>query len=99
MTFQRSFGIPLSQITLLVTFNFGVQLLVDLVSVSFVDKIGYRASMLIAHIMSAAGPTLVGSVSSMAGENLKIGILAAIVFPAVLFLGILYMKKCSGRPT
>lgn len=99
LTFQRSFGIPLSQITLLVTFNFGVQLLVDLVSVSFVDKIGYRASMLIAHIMSAAGPTLVGSVSSMAGENLKIGILAAIVFPAVLFLGILYMKKCSGRPT
>ena len=55
LTFQRSFGIPLSQITLLVTFNFGVQLLVDLVSVSFVDKIGYRASMLIAHIMSAAG--------------------------------------------
>jgi len=99
LTFQRSFGIPLSQITLLVTFNFGVQLLVDLVSVSFVDKIGYRASMLIAHIMSAAGPSLVGSVSSMAGENLKIGILAAIVFPAVLFLGILYMKKCSGRPT
>lgn len=73
--------------------------MVDLVSVSFVDKIGHRASMLIAHIMSAAGPTLVGSVSSMAGENLKIGILAAIVFPAVLFLGILYMKKCSGRPT
>ena len=99
LTFQRSFGIPLSQITLLVTFNFGVQLLVDLVSVSFVDKIGYRASMLIAHIMSAAGPTLVGSVSSMAGEYLKIGILAAIVFQAVLFLGILYMKKCSGRPT
>lgn len=55
LTFQRSFGITLSQITLLVTFNFGVQLLVDLVSVSFVDKIGYRASMLIAHIMSAAG--------------------------------------------
>ena len=33
LTFQNSSQIPLSQITLLVTFNFGVQLLVDLVSV------------------------------------------------------------------
>lgn len=55
LTFQRSYSIPLSQITLLVTFNFGVQLLVDLLSVGFVDKIGYRASMIIAHILSAAG--------------------------------------------
>lgn len=55
LTFQSSYGIPLSKITLLVTFNFGLQLLVDLVSVSFVDKIGYRASMLIAHITAAAG--------------------------------------------
>ena len=55
LTFQRSYDIPLSQITVLVTFNFGVQLLVDLLSIGFVDKIGYRASMVIAHIMSAAG--------------------------------------------
>lgn len=53
--FQRSYHIPLSQITLLVTFNFGIQLLVDLLSVSFVDKIGYRASMVLAHVLSAAG--------------------------------------------
>jgi len=43
--------------------------------------------------MSAAGPTLVGSVSSMAGENLKIGILAAIVFPVILCVGLAYTKK------
>lgn len=53
--FQRNYRIPLSQITLLVTFNFGVQLFVDLLSVGFIDKIGYRASMITAHIMSAAG--------------------------------------------
>ena len=29
LTFQSSYHIPLSQITLLVTFNFGLQLLVD----------------------------------------------------------------------
>lgn len=55
LTFQSSYGIPLSQITLLITVNFAVQLTVDLVSVAFVDRIGYRASMLIAHGMSALG--------------------------------------------
>lgn len=48
--FQKSYQIPLSQITLLVTFNFGIQLLVDLLSVGFVDRIGYRACMIAAHI-------------------------------------------------
>lgn len=55
LTFQSSYGIPLSRITLLITVNFAVQLTVDLVSVTFVDRIGYRASMLIAHGMSALG--------------------------------------------
>lgn len=53
--FQKGYHVPLSQITLLVTFNFGIQLLVDLLSVGFIDKIGYRASMVIAHVLSAAG--------------------------------------------
>jgi len=55
ITFQNQFAIPLSQITLLVTFNFGVQLLVDLLSPLFVDRIGYRASIVLAHVCSAAG--------------------------------------------
>lgn len=53
--FQKSYHIPLSQITLLVTFNFGIQLLIDFLSVGFIDKIGYRASMIIAHTLSAIG--------------------------------------------
>lgn len=56
--FQKSYHVPLSQITLLVTSNFGIQLLVDLLSVGFIDKIGYRASMVIAHVLSAAGLVL-----------------------------------------
>ena len=55
LTFESTYGIPLSQITILITFNFGIQLLVDLLSAGFVDKIGYRASILLAHILSAAG--------------------------------------------
>ena len=53
--FHRSYEIPLSRITLLVTFNFGIQLLVDLLAVGFVDKIGYRVSLVAAHVLSAAG--------------------------------------------
>ena len=55
LTFQSSYGIPLSRITLLITVNFAVQLMVDLASVSFVDRIGYRVSLLIAHAASALG--------------------------------------------
>ncbi len=55
LTFQRTYEIPLSWITMLVTINFGVQLLVDILSVSFVDKIGYRASMVTAHVFSTLG--------------------------------------------
>lgn len=55
LTFQSSYHIPLSQITLLVTANFGLQLTIDLLSAGFVDKIGYRLSMLAAHVFCAAG--------------------------------------------
>ena len=55
MTFQNTYSIPLSRITLLVTFNFGVQLLTDLVAVKYVDKLGYRLSVVLAHVFSALG--------------------------------------------
>ena len=55
LTFQSQYGIPLSKITMLVTFNFGLQLLIDLLSVYFIDKIGYRVSAILAHICAGAG--------------------------------------------
>lgn len=55
LTFENSYRIPLSRITMLITINFGIQLLVDLLSAGFVDKIGYRASIITAHIFAAAG--------------------------------------------
>ena len=55
LTFRSTYGISLSKITFLVTFNFGVQLLIDLLSPTFVDKIGYRVSVILAHVFSATG--------------------------------------------
>ncbi len=58
LTFHSSYRIPLSQITLLVTINFGLQLIIDLLSAGFIDKIGYRASVILAHIFSTVGLVL-----------------------------------------
>lgn len=82
LTFQDSYGIPLSKITLLVTFNFGLQLLVDLASVGFVDKIGYRASMVIAHVLSTAGLFLLAVLPELLPDPF-IGIFLAVVIYAV----------------
>lgn len=55
LTFEKTYQVPLSQITMLITFNFGIQLLIDLLAARFVDRIGYRVSIVLAHIFSAAG--------------------------------------------
>ena len=81
ITFQNSYAIPLSKITLLVTLNFGVQLLVDLLASKFVDKIGYRTSILIAHGCCATGLTLLAVLPQV--MNPFAGILTAVVVYAV----------------
>lgn len=55
VTFQKTYQISLSKITFLITINFLIQLLVDMLSAGFVDKIGYRASIILAHVCAAAG--------------------------------------------
>ena len=41
----------------------------------------------------SGGPTLVGMVSGALGDNLKMGILAGIIFPVLLLMGIILCKK------
>ncbi len=55
LTLQTTYHIPLEQITLLVTLNFGIQLLVDLVSAKFIDRIGYRIPIVAAHLCAGGG--------------------------------------------
>lgn len=82
LTFQASYGIPLTQITMLVTVNFGVQLVVDLLSAGFVDKIGYRVSIGIAHLTAAAGLIMLAVLPDMLPTPFY-GLLAAVVVYAV----------------
>lgn len=60
VTFSSEFNISLSKITVLVTVTFVVQILVDLIAAKYVDKIGYRQSLVLAHVLSAAGFVMMG---------------------------------------
>ena len=82
LTFQSSFGISLEKITLLVTINFGIQLLVDLLSAKFVDKIGYRTAAVAAHIFAAAGIAGLGVFPDMFPDS-YLGLLFCVCLYAV----------------
>ena len=55
VTFNTDYGISLEKIGLLVTLNFGVQILVDLMAVKYIDRIGYRAGVVAAHVFAVLG--------------------------------------------
>ena len=58
VTFNRDFGVSLEKISLIITINFIVQMLADLISSKFIDKIGYRVAVVAAHFCSFAGMLL-----------------------------------------
>ena len=55
LTFQSSFNLSYDKISLLIVINFGVQLCVDFISAYFIDKIGYRVSVIAAHVFACIG--------------------------------------------
>lgn len=82
LTLQSTYQISLSKITFLVTVNFGLQLIIDLLSIGFVDKIGYRASALLAHIFSAAGLILLTILPDLMSDA-YIGIIISVMVYAI----------------
>ena len=82
LTFQSQYGIPLSKITFLITFNFSIQLVIDLLAAKFVDKIGYRASALSAHASAALGLCMLAFLPELTKDPF-IGILISVVVYAV----------------
>lgn len=55
LTFQSDFDLSYDKISLLIVINFGVQLCVDFLSAYFIDKIGYRVSVIAAHVFAFVG--------------------------------------------
>lgn len=82
VTFESQYGIPLSKITALITINFALQLCVDFASAFFIDKIGYRASAIIAHTFAALGLVSLAFLPGMLA-NPYLGIIISVVFYAI----------------
>ncbi|MBE6658155.1 MAG: MFS transporter [Ruminococcaceae bacterium] len=61
VTFQNHFDIPLSKISALITMNFVIQIIVDLISAKYVDRIGYRPSIVAAHVFAVLGLVSLGT--------------------------------------
>lgn len=55
VTFNTEYGVSLEKIGLLVSINFGIQILVDLLAVKYIDRIGYRAGVVAAHVAAFLG--------------------------------------------
>ncbi len=82
LTFQRSYGISLGKISLLVTINFGVQLMIDFLAAHFVDRIGYRVCMVGAHICAGAGLIAMAFLPPLLSDSF-LGLVLAIVLYAI----------------
>lgn len=55
VSFERSFSLSLDKISLLITVNFSVQILTDLMAAKYVDRIGYRFATVMAHVLAVCG--------------------------------------------
>lgn len=82
LIFRDSFGIPLEQMTLLITTNFLTQLLVDMLAIKFVDRIGYKVSIVAAHVFAAVGIAGLG-LFPMFTEHKFLALLLAVMIYAV----------------
>lgn len=65
LTFNKVYGIPISRVTLLITISFVTQLIIDLLSAKFVDKIGRRPCIIFAHTIAAVGFISLGILPSI----------------------------------
>lgn len=61
VTFQNQFDIPLSKISALITMNFVIQIIVDMLGAKYIDKIGYRPSIVAAHVFAVLGLVSLGT--------------------------------------
>lgn len=82
LTFQSTYQISLDKITMLVTVNFLVQLTVDLLATKLIDKIGYRVSIVAAHVFAAAGLIGLAFLPAVLSDPF-IGLLASVMIYAV----------------
>ncbi|MEG0145472.1 MAG: MFS transporter, partial [Clostridia bacterium] len=50
--FKTEFGLSIEQIGLLISINFAIQIVTDLVSTRFIDRVGFRVPAVVAHVLA-----------------------------------------------
>lgn len=80
--FQEEFGLSFEEVGRLILFNFGTQIVADLVAVKYVDKIGYRRAAVGAHFFCAVGLVSL-SVLPQLFPSPYVGVLIAVMIYAI----------------
>lgn len=82
LTFASEFKLTMVEITLITTINFLVQLFVDLLCTKLIDKIGYRVSIVTAHIFASVGFVFMAAGTHIM-ENKYVGLIISVVLYAI----------------
>lgn len=82
LTFASEFQLTLDKIALITTVNYLVQLTVDFLAVKYIDKIGYRISIVASHIFSASGLVGLAILPNLIGSE-YLGIMISVVLYAI----------------
>lgn len=80
--FSDKFNITLEKLSLLITINFATQLVVDTLSIKFVDKIGYKPLAIASQGIAFLGLASLGFLPNIL-ENSYLGIVISIILSAV----------------
>ena len=82
VTFNERFGVTLGQLGLLVSINFFIQIVVDLLAARYVDRIGHRRAVVLAQVFSMLGLLLLGVLPYLL-PNAFVAILIPVAMSAV----------------
>ena len=82
VTFNTRLNISVEKLGLLVSVNFGIQILVDFLAARYILKIGYRKGAVLAHILCTTGLVLLGILPGVM-RNAYSGLIIAIAFSAL----------------
>ncbi len=79
--FQSRYGLSFEQVGRIILINFVVQIVTDILSVKFLDSIGYRRAAVLAHIMCTVGLVFLAVLPNVFPDP-YIGIIVSVVFYA-----------------
>lgn len=100
VVFQTRFDVTLEMLGRLALLNFGTQVVAELVAVRFVDRVGFRRPMVVAHLLCAAGLVLLAVLPSTLPSPYA-GLCVAIVVYAIGggVLEVVVSPVIEGLPT